>query len=244
MCFRHIFFLYYPTLLLRHMAIERTAAPLQHPKGQTTHKAISIFRASRSFPLEFATPEIVLDITHFAFLGAPPQLEPSEPGMDLRRAAQRKPLVSLLRIPPNGLPHHEIRRPEMLRSGLRGPVLVQRLSAGVKEDIGGNCASFMPGRCDAAKSFGKNMLMEVLEAKRNVLRLKRLLPENSGVVQQQAVLNEQIEVVRKLLTEWQRKIYVGTLAPLEDLPIQRELLGLQRELVMISNTPSSTLPSR
>jgi len=97
---------------------------------------------------------------------------------------------------------------------------------------------------DRKAAAGKTILAEVLEAKRTVLRLKRLLPENSGAARQRAVLQEQIKAVRAVVNLWERRVEVGTLAPGDQWPAQRELLGLQRELAMMSNAPGLTVPSQ
>ncbi|HMJ90431.1 MAG TPA: ankyrin repeat domain-containing protein, partial [Candidatus Acidoferrum sp.] len=84
-------------------------------------------------------------------------------------------------------------------------------------------------------------LTEVLDAKRDVLRLKRLLPENSAPAQQREVLQQQIELVKKTLREWERKIEVGVLPPGDEIPIKRELVGLQRELATVSSSQPTTV---
>jgi tetratricopeptide (TPR) repeat protein len=82
---------------------------------------------------------------------------------------------------------------------------------------------------------GKTSLHPVLDAKKEVLRLKRQLPENAAPDKQRTLIDEQIRIVQQLLSEFQKRIQVGTLPPLEDLPIQRELLALQRELATVGD---------
>lgn len=84
-------------------------------------------------------------------------------------------------------------------------------------------------------SAGKAGLFELLDSKKEVLRLKRQLPESASASQQRALIEEQIKIVQQLLTEFERRIQVGTLAPQEHLPIQREMLSLQRELAVVGD---------
>ncbi len=86
---------------------------------------------------------------------------------------------------------------------------------------------------------GKSTLDEVLRVKQDVLRLKRMLPDNALPVQQKALLEEQVAIVQKLHNETQRRVEVGILAPGEDVPLKRELLGLQRELSVVSDVATS-----
>jgi len=86
---------------------------------------------------------------------------------------------------------------------------------------------------------GKGALSWVLDAKKEALRLKRLLPEHSSPAQQRALIEGQIGIVDQLLKEYERRIQVGTVAPFEHLPIQRELLSLQRELTTVSDVAKS-----
>jgi len=91
---------------------------------------------------------------------------------------------------------------------------------------------------------GKTTLFELLDAKKEVLRLKRQLPENVARTQQRALLDEQIGIVKQLLAEFEKRIQVGVLPPLEDAPIRRELLGLQRELALVSDAATSSPEAR
>jgi ankyrin repeat protein len=86
---------------------------------------------------------------------------------------------------------------------------------------------------------GRGTLDELLRVKQDVLRLKRLLPENNPPAQQKALLEEQIGIVQKLLNEVQRRVDVGR-APLgEEVPVKREMLALQRELSVVSDVATS-----
>ena len=90
---------------------------------------------------------------------------------------------------------------------------------------------------------GKSTLDEVLRVKQDVLRLKRMLPENNPPAQQKVLLSEQIAIVQKLHDETQRRVAVGVIAPGEDVPLKRELLALQRELSVVSDVATSSGPT-
>jgi ankyrin repeat protein len=92
---------------------------------------------------------------------------------------------------------------------------------------------------EARMNQGKGTLDELLRVKQDVLRLKRMLPENAPPAQQKVLLEEQVSIVQKLLNETQRRVEVGVLAPGEDVPLKRELLALQRELSVVSDVATS-----
>jgi ankyrin repeat protein len=85
---------------------------------------------------------------------------------------------------------------------------------------------------------GRINLSDVLNAKKEVLRLKRQLPENAASSQQRALLEEQIGIVKQHLSHFAR-LAPDRLAPGEELPIQRELLSLQRELAAVGDVAKS-----
>lgn len=91
----------------------------------------------------------------------------------------------------------------------------------------------------AEKSFaaGKALGDEVLQAKKDVLRLKRQLPENAAAVNQRALLEEQMSIVERLLGEWQQKVKVGVVGPgsSHEYALKRERIALQRELASIES---------
>lgn len=88
-------------------------------------------------------------------------------------------------------------------------------------------------------SAGKGTLYELLEAKKDVLRLKRQLPGNMPPVQQGALLEEQLGILNQLLAEFEKRIQVGVLPPGDQVLIQRELLSLQRELAVLKDVAKS-----
>jgi ankyrin repeat protein len=79
---------------------------------------------------------------------------------------------------------------------------------------------------------------EVLDAKKEVLRLKRRLPENAAPSQQRALLEEQIDIVKQHLSDIEKRA-ADRRPPGEQLSIQRELLSLQRELAMVGDVAKS-----
>ena len=86
-------------------------------------------------------------------------------------------------------------------------------------------------------NVGKGILSDVLQAKKDVLQLKRLLPENVSADRQRGLIEEQIGIVQKMVTDLQRRIETGTLAPDEAVSVKRELLSLQRELALAGAAP-------
>lgn len=82
---------------------------------------------------------------------------------------------------------------------------------------------------ERALAAGRANLSEVLNAKKEVLRLKRQLPENAAPARQRALLEEQIDIVKQHFSYYE-KLAPDRHGPSEVLSIQRELLSLQREL--------------
>ena len=90
---------------------------------------------------------------------------------------------------------------------------------------------------DAKKSYesGRGALTDVIKAKRDLLALRRLLPENAGPAQRKALIEEEIKYVEQLLKEVQKTIEVGA-APLNaEIPVKRDLLALRRELPAVGS---------
>jgi len=80
---------------------------------------------------------------------------------------------------------------------------------------------------------------EVLDAKKEVLRLKRRLPENAALSRQRALLQEQIDIAKQHLADIQ-KLASDRRAPGLEVPVQRELLSLQRELADVSDVAAAS----
>lgn len=85
---------------------------------------------------------------------------------------------------------------------------------------------------------GKAEEAEVRRAQRESLRLQRKLPENAGKDRQIALLQDELKLTEEGLTEVRKKIEVGAAAPLDEVPLRRELLAVQRELAAVQRSPS------
>jgi ankyrin repeat protein len=87
---------------------------------------------------------------------------------------------------------------------------------------------------------------EALRARQDVLRLKRMLPENNPPAQQKTLLAEQVAIAQTLLADVQR-LAADRKPPGEEVRLKRELLALQRELSVVGDVAtlfgaSSTSP--
>ncbi len=148
----------------------------------------------------------------------------------VRDFSEQEQLVKLSRsLLPAQIP--EARRPSMGVSEDHPSVKLLREEIALAEQQVGNT--------EKQYAAGRSTLDEVLRVKQDVLRLKRMLPENNPPAQQKLLLGEQVAIVQKLLNETQRRIEVGVLPPGEDVPLKRELLTLQRELSVVSDVATS-----
>jgi ankyrin repeat protein len=86
---------------------------------------------------------------------------------------------------------------------------------------------------------GKAEEVEVRRVERELLRLQRKLPENAARDRQIALLEEELKLTERGLTEVRRKIEVGAAAPLDEIPLRRELLATQRELAAVKRQPAT-----
>ena len=76
------------------------------------------------------------------------------------------------------------------------------------------------------------------KSRKALLALQRQLPENASSAAQKNLVEQQIKLVEQLLAEQKKKIEAGAIAPGDEIPLQRELIGLQRELIMVSKAPA------
>lgn len=90
---------------------------------------------------------------------------------------------------------------------------------------------------EARRKNGKAGLEELVKPKKELLSLRRQLPENAGLAAQKSLVEQQVQLVEQLLAEMKKRIEVGAVAPLEVVPLERELLGLKRELIAVSKSP-------
>jgi ankyrin repeat protein len=72
---------------------------------------------------------------------------------------------------------------------------------------------------------------ELIRVKRDLLSLQRKLPENSPPARQQALIEQEIELVERLLADVRKRKEVGAAAPIDEVPLERDLLALRRELL-------------
>ncbi len=86
---------------------------------------------------------------------------------------------------------------------------------------------------------GRAGMAELYKPRKTVLALQRQLPENASSAAQKNLVQQQIKLVEQLLAEQKKKIEVGAAAPGDEIPLQRELIGLQRELIAVSKAPAS-----
>ena len=78
---------------------------------------------------------------------------------------------------------------------------------------------------------------EVIKVQRQLLPLQRKLPDNASPAKQQALIQEETGLVEKLLASVQRQIENGKASTSDQIQLRREMLGLQRELLAVSQTP-------
>lgn len=76
---------------------------------------------------------------------------------------------------------------------------------------------------------GKASTADVIKSKQDLFSLQRQLPENAAPAKQGALVDQQIKLVEQLLAEVKARTEVGAAAPIDSVPLQRELLALQRE---------------
>ena len=86
---------------------------------------------------------------------------------------------------------------------------------------------------------GVEPLAAVLNARREVLAIRRLLPENSSLPRQKALLDEQVKIVEQLLKETNERVRVGVVPTTEAIPLRRELLSLQREMAGLTEAAAT-----
>jgi ankyrin repeat protein len=97
---------------------------------------------------------------------------------------------------------------------------------------------------EARFKVGKAEFVDIAKSKEALFSLQRQLPENATSAAQKSLLDQQIQLVERLLTEKKKQIAVGAAPPLDTVPLERKLLGLKRELIAISKAPSTArIPS-
>ncbi len=89
---------------------------------------------------------------------------------------------------------------------------------------------------------------DVIKLDRELCKLLRKLPSNAHSVAQTEIITKEIKLVEELLGIMRKRIETGRAGPLDDVPIKRELLALQRELAaeksgQITATATEPAPS-
>jgi len=84
---------------------------------------------------------------------------------------------------------------------------------------------------EAKFKVGKAEFVDIAKSKKELFSLQRQLPENAPSAAQKSLLDQQIQLVERLLADKKKQIEVGAAPPLDTVPLERELLGLKRELI-------------
>lgn len=87
------------------------------------------------------------------------------------------------------------------------------------------------------RESGRASAADVIEIKRQLLPLLRKLPENTTPDKQKALIREEIALVEDLLGQVQKATEVGAASVTDQIPLRRDLLVLQRELLAADQAP-------
>lgn len=87
------------------------------------------------------------------------------------------------------------------------------------------------------RESGRASAADVIEIKRQLLPLLRKLPENTTPDKQKALIKEEIALVEDLLAQVQKATEVGAASVTDQIPLRRDLLVLQRELLAADQAP-------
>ena len=91
---------------------------------------------------------------------------------------------------------------------------------------------------EAKAKVGRGDASDISKSKKALLELQRQLPENAAAASQKGLIERQIQLVEQLLANRKAQIAIGAAPPLDSVPFERELLGLKRELIAVTETPS------
>ena len=83
--------------------------------------------------------------------------------------------------------------------------------------------------------FGRAATSDLYKPQQDLFALKRFLPEHAAPEIQKSLIEQQIRITEENLKALQRQIKVGAASPLDSIPLERELLGLKRELISVSS---------
>jgi ankyrin repeat protein len=88
---------------------------------------------------------------------------------------------------------------------------------------------------------GRAEAFETRRVRAELLGLQRQLPENASPERQVALIEEERKLAEMDLEEIRRKIEVGAAPPLDEIPVRRRILGLERELAAAQRGPATAL---
>ncbi|MBI4323800.1 MAG: ankyrin repeat domain-containing protein, partial [Chloroflexi bacterium] len=75
---------------------------------------------------------------------------------------------------------------------------------------------------------------ELRSRQRDRLKLQRQLPENADASRQKALLEAELKLVEENLADLKKRMEVGAAAPIDAVPLQRDVLELQRQILAVS----------
>jgi len=84
---------------------------------------------------------------------------------------------------------------------------------------------------------------ELLPLQRDLLRLQRQLPESAQADHQTALIEEEMALVEKVVQNKRILVESGRAAPADVLQLERDLLGLQRQLSAAQSIPAAIVPT-
>ena len=105
----------------------------------------------------------------------------------------------------------------------------------VKEEIG--LVEQLLREAEKRVRNGRASSAEVMQIRRQLLPLQRKLPENAEPDKQRALFHEEIALVQELLSQARKQVELGVASETDQIPLRRELLGLQRELLAVQEAP-------
>ena len=97
---------------------------------------------------------------------------------------------------------------------------------------------------ETRRENGRATAQEVAQLRRELIPLRRKLPENAASLKQQELIQEEIQIVEELLKETAIRVEAGLAGPIEKVALQRDLLGLQRQLLAAQEPPQSSFQTR
>ena len=81
---------------------------------------------------------------------------------------------------------------------------------------------------------GRATTSELYKPQQDLFVLERQLPENADPANQKLLIEQQMKLLEKQKEEVRKKIMVGAATSIDAIPIEREMLGLERELLSVT----------